>query len=534
MKRFFLFFIFSLFLACDKYSSNDGKNKQSLDSISMYLDKTNNYELPEATALEYLAKTESLVNALPKDTLYFRNKVYVAFMYYNWGKNDKFKAMSYELIDETKKAKDSLYLARAYSYVGDYYADEILMDSAVINYKNAEKVYFGIKDNVGIGKMNVKMASAKFRVRDYLGSEKSAVLALTYIRLANNKLLEYEANNILGLTCIETKNYEKAKDYIQKSYELAKDEKLENLGMFQSKAVSLNNLGLLNSKIGNNKEALKYFNQAIQEPNLEQEYPGLYATVLNNRAKAKLKLDDFYNLPYEFFTALEIRKEYELTPEIVISKINISEYYQKKGIVDSAQHFARDAYKMAKQTNILNLQLEAIDQLSKVEPENQSAFSKEYVKLTDSLLQAERNVSEKFARIEYETDEFKRQKEQLASQNRSIIIFAFFAIFIIILLYVIRDQRSRNKYFRLREEQQKANEEIYSLMLSQQRKLDEVVLKEKQRIGQELHDGVLGRLFGARLNLDSLNRKDDELAIAGRDHYIAELKFIEQDIREIS
>jgi signal transduction histidine kinase len=86
----------------------------------------------------------------------------------------------------------------------------------------------------------------------------------------------------------------------------------------------------------------------------------------------------------------------------------------------------------------------------------------------------------------------------------------------------------------LREEQQKANEEIYSLMLSQQKKLDEVVLKEKQRIGQELHDGVLGRLFGARLNLDSLNRKDDELAIAGRDHYIAELKFIEQDIREIS
>jgi len=189
---------------------------------------------------------------------------------------------------------------------------------------------------------------------------------------------------------------------------------------------------------------------------------------------------------------------------------------------------------MAKQTNIINLQLSAVDQLNTVEPENQSLYSKEYVKLTDSLRQAERKVSEKFARIEYETDEFKRQKEQLAIQNRNIILFALLAVFIVVLLYIIRDQRSRNKFFRLREEQQKANEEIYSLMLSQQKKLDEVVIKEKQRIGQELHDGVLGRLFGARLNLDSLNKKGDELAIAGRDHYISELKFIEQDIREIS
>jgi signal transduction histidine kinase len=84
------------------------------------------------------------------------------------------------------------------------------------------------------------------------------------------------------------------------------------------------------------------------------------------------------------------------------------------------------------------------------------------------------------------------------------------------------------------EAQQKANEEIYNLMLSQQKKLDEVIQKEKQRIAQELHDGVLGRLFGARLNLDSLNKKDDPKAVERRNHYISELKTIEQDIREIS
>jgi signal transduction histidine kinase len=66
------------------------------------------------------------------------------------------------------------------------------------------------------------------------------------------------------------------------------------------------------------------------------------------------------------------------------------------------------------------------------------------------------------------------------------------------------------------------------------RKRRKKIQKEKKRIAQELHDGVLGRLFGARLNLDSLNRFTDEEAIANRFNYLNELKNIEQDIREIS
>jgi signal transduction histidine kinase len=534
LKRFLISFFILLLIACSNFSSNKEATTATQDSIKIYLERANDYAISKHKALEYLSKADYLVKTLPKDSIYFTNKIYVGFIYYNLDKKEEFKKISNELIEDAIQVKDSFYLARAYTYLGEYYAEKLNMDSAVINFQQAEKIYFGLNDNLSIGRLHIKMATAKYQERDFMGSEKSAVLALTHIRLDKNKLLEYEANNILGLTCVKIKDYEKALEYFEKAYAIANSEELKNLGQFQSKAICLNNLGFVNLKSGNYDKALPFFNQAIQEQDLFKEYTSLYATILDNKAKTKLKIGDYSNLPEDFYESLRIREELQLTPEIVSSKINLSEYYQKKGILDSAQYFARDAYKMAKQTNILNLQLDAVDQLSKVEPENQSAYSKEYVKLTDSLLQAERKVSEKFARIEYETDEFKRQKEQLAIQNRNIILFALLAVFIVVLLYIIRDQRSRNKYFRLREEQQKANEEIYSLMLSQQKKLDEVVIKEKQRIGQELHDGVLGRLFGARLNLDSLNKKGDELAIAGRDHYISELKFIEQDIREIS
>jgi signal transduction histidine kinase len=71
-------------------------------------------------------------------------------------------------------------------------------------------------------------------------------------------------------------------------------------------------------------------------------------------------------------------------------------------------------------------------------------------------------------------------------------------------------------------------------MLAQQLKLEEGKQLEKKRFSEELHDGVLGRLFGARLSLDSLNAKNDEDSVEARLKYIEELKSIETEIRQIS
>ena len=56
---------------------------------------------------------------------------------------------------------------------------------------------------------------------------------------------------------------------------------------------------------------------------------------------------------------------------------------------------------------------------------------------------------------------------------------------------------------------------------------------KKKRISQEIHDGVLGRLFGTRLSLDSLNFSEGKDAVKSRMQYISELKTIEEDIRKI-
>lgn len=71
-------------------------------------------------------------------------------------------------------------------------------------------------------------------------------------------------------------------------------------------------------------------------------------------------------------------------------------------------------------------------------------------------------------------------------------------------------------------------------MIDQQDKIEEGRKREKERISLELHDGILGRLFGTRLSLGSLNAKDDAGSKKIREQYINELQSIEEEVRNIS
>ena len=154
--------------------------------------------------------------------------------------------------------------------------------------------------------------------------------------------------------------------------------------------------------------------------------------------------------------------------------------------------------------------------------------------LNDKLIKQERAVRNKFARIQFETAEYISANERLSWEKNLIMIIGSIIILIGSLLYIILDQRSKNIKLKLEKRQQKANEEIYDLMLVQQYKLDEGRRKEKKRISEELHDGVLGKLFGTRLLLSALNDKSDAETIKKREKYINDLQAVEEEVRNVS
>ena len=195
---------------------------------------------------------------------------------------------------------------------------------------------------------------------------------------------------------------------------------------------------------------------------------------------------------------------------------------------------ANEALELADQVENNRDKLETLLLLSKVDKKNSNKYLNEYVHFNDSLYVEERKIRNKFTRIRFETDEYIEETEKLSEQNIFIIVGSVLSLLLLAFAYIVRVQRARNKELIFESEQQKSNEEIVALMRKQQSKLEEGRLKERHRISEDLHDGVLGKIFGTRLGLGFLNVNGDEATIEKHKFYIDELQNIEKEIRTIS
>jgi signal transduction histidine kinase len=287
----------------------------------------------------------------------------------------------------------------------------------------------------------------------------------------------------------------------------------------------------------NYKKALEYHDKLLGDPNLLEEYPEAYASYLNNRAYTlfKANLGDSKKIKSDFLTAFKMLDTLENKERLLYVCNDISEYYLSLNKLDSSYHFAEKAYNIGLDAKFFDDVLKSLKRMSEVKTGVEAkGYLDRYIKLNDSLIDEERAVRNKFARIEFETDQIKAEKDKATKERLIFLLSSVGLLITLLLLYIIITQRAKNKELAFTQQQQAANEEIYNLMLAQQDKIDEGRTQEKKRISEELHDGILGRLFGTRLSLDSLNFQSTDEAVKTRGQYIDELKSIEQEIRKIS
>jgi len=503
------------------------------DSISTYITLIKNNKVSYNQKDKYNQRAYELLQSRKIDSTSLGLLDLVADNFDLLGKRMEFRKLSHELLEKATEIKDTANISKAYKNLGKFHLDSGQNDSSFYYYLKAEKFSRYIGDSLSLGEIYLDMAFIQLYESDFNGSETSASKALPYLDKAPNKKKIYEAYNLIGINSNQLKNFEKALEYHTKALNY-----IENVSVTDKNnlvASSLNNIGYVYQTTGQQEKAIENFNIALKDVSLRSGNPTVYAMLIDNLAYSKFKLNDFSQLPGLFYTSLKLRDSLKQDNSgIILNKIHLSELFAAKKDTLIAQKYAREALDFSRKTRVSSDILASLQQLSTIEHKNAVAYSKEYIKISDSLQQAERKAKDKFARIAFETDEIISQKDKLAEQNRSISYFFIGTFLIGILLFVIRSQKAKNRELVLREAQQKANEDIYNLMISQQASIEESRVKEKKRIAQELHDGVLGRLFGARLNLDSLNRASDEQSIVTRFNYLAELKNIEQDIREIS
>jgi signal transduction histidine kinase/tetratricopeptide (TPR) repeat protein len=534
LKKLYYIFILLLFVVfgCTKNKVVKQTSKTSEDSLSTYLVLANDDHLPIAYKKKYTQKALSIILTQKDDSINKVNLFKVANRYYNMSDWKSYFETSKLILERSKNSNDSVNLAKAYTYLGDYYVEKSISDSAFFCYFKAEKLYLKLNNNYNLAKTLIGKANLQFKESDYFTSEITVFTALRVLKENKASDLLYESYNLLGILYNEREEYDRALEY-HNSALLSIDDKSIPI-VFQYKASSLNNMGYVYLNLKNYKQAKNYFEKGLQQENLFVDKPKLYAMLLDNLAYAKFKLNETDNLPDQFYQALKIRDSLKITSGIISSKSRLSEYYASKKDTFKAVQYAKQALALSRSTNRLRSIMEALKQIEAVDPKNASTYSKEYILINDRLQKAERKMGEKFSRIEFETDEIKVEYINLEGQNKKLLLI--FAAFIIlaILLYTIKLQRVRQRELLFKQQQQQANAEIYNLLINQQNTIEINNIKEKKRVARELHDGVLGRMFGVRINLDGLNKIIDESGVEKRRNYLTELKNIEQDIREIS
>ncbi|MCK7589128.1 sensor histidine kinase [Subsaxibacter sp. CAU 1640] len=538
MSRISFFLLFFFAWNSSICLSQEAKNKSVYDSVIFLRSQGNNKKLNLQDRVKYANRAVSLSIKLKSDTTLLKSRRVLSTALLYSGDYDGFRLQNRKTLLLAEKLSDTLELGQSMHNLGWYYYQKRTQnDSAYFYLTNAIELYDKVDRKSSQVEILQNLSEILQYEKDYLGSEENAIRGLKLLselpKTESNLISTYQLYTNLGIISLELNRYDESIDYHQKALEIAK--KREN--GFLPMLYSINNEAFVHREKGDKQTAQKLYREILEEDNLFNLDPTFYALVSDNLAYTQfLNGDkDYDKLEKIFRRAYKIADSLEDPITKLATTIDIAHFYKAQSKIDSSLHYAKETYDLAKLTSENDMLLESLLLLSELKPgEEGKKYLNEHIKLSDSLLQNERGFRNKSARVQFETDQIEQENERIATQRFWLLIVSIVLLVTLFLLYIIISQRTKNKELQFEKDQQQANEEIYNLMLSQQDKVDEARAQEKKRISEEIHDGVLGRLFGTRLSLDTFNFKDGPEAAKTRLQYINDLKDIEQDIRKIS
>ena len=533
MKQLLFLFLFLIVT-----SKSFSQSKKQLDSINKYYTLSENVDLDLDKRLKYALNSLKFAKKIDIDSINLRVQRNLSLIYFFDERYKKYVSLNRENYHLALKLNDTVALTVASSNLGSYYSYNQQNDSAYFFYSKALE-YYGPKEiSQNKAEALYYLADIQQLGRAYIGAEEDAfkaIMILNRLPKTEDRLdLYWSLYNLLAINSEKLIDYDKALEYYEKSITYAKE--MDN--GFINEVFSTNNKANIFRLIGDYPKAIELFNELLP---LKKEYndkdPTFYPAIITNIAKTQFESGnyDYDSVEKSFEKAYKTAKELddEFTKMAVSSEL--AKFYLKYNKKDLVIKYGNEALTISNKISNNEYKMDVLLTLSDVyDSDKGKLLLREHIRISDSLEIETRAVGNKFARVKYESDQLEAQNEQISKENLYLAILSIGLLFSVILIYVVISQRTKNRKLRLEQVQQKANEDIYNLMLGQQDKVDEARAKEKTRMSKELHDGVLGRLFGTRLSLDSINFNEGKEAVMARANYISQLKTVEDDIRKIS
>ena len=503
------------------------------DSVFILIEQGKNSTIPKEERVSLLEKAHTAASNSTNDTLKLKYFSALSLAYLNLKDSLLFRTMNSESIVYAKIVNDHKTHAEAHWDLGTFFRNNVLQDSAYYHFREAHLLYEVLGDNLFSGRMLYNMADSQVNVKDYTGAEVNVFKAIELLKpIEANKYL-YNCYNLLGSISKELKEYDRAIGYFNTAAEYLN--KLSDQEINYQEFSSLqNNLGNVFKEQKMYLRAIPYYQNALKADSLIIDSPKDYAIYLDNLASSRLKTGDTLGAKGQLLEALAIRKEENELAGIAKSYFSLAEYYMFQSDTLNALANARLAEQFAIESSNNKRLFETLGILVQLDKENRVKHSLDYIQLQDKLIQEERQARDKFARISFETAEVSEENQILTRKKQIWTGIALTVFTLGLAVYIIISQRVKNQALRFQQQQQASNQEIFDLMLSQKQKIEETKKLEQKRISEELHDGVLGKMLGARMVLTGLNKRNNEEAIQERAIAISALKDVEGEVRAIS
>ena len=296
---------------------------------------------------------------------------------------------SHQLKNKAVFLRDTSFLAKSHNKLGLYYSKSNQPIEAFENFNESKKYYISLKDSTQAGKMALNQSLIQKNLSDYLGSEKTAITALNYLKTPEDKKFIASAYNVLATNSKNQNNYKEAIYW----YEKAIKETENSYDTFLFK----NNLALTYLD-------LKEYNKAID---LLTELSKNYAkdTGLNDNLIYAMWLENSsFNPTTGLLRNLDIHLNQNNIYGSIDSYILLAKYNRDKDYTKTVS-YALKALESSRKIKNIEGELTALRFLIDIKYfEKEYDFVENYLKITDSINSASLKAKNQFAKIKYDTD----------------------------------------------------------------------------------------------------------------------------------
>lgn len=296
------------------------------------------------------------------------------------------------------------------------FLDEEKIDSAFLYFDKAKNIFLENRDSLGVAKCLVNMAITLTDEGDYFGGQETALEALRFLDVNNEKHYSYLSSDLnnLGISTYQLKDYEKAIYFYELAIKYSRDS--------SASKIYLNNIARAYQDQKEYSKAISLYKRVLKE---EKKNSSSYARTLTNYAQAMWLSNPNYDPLVQYAEAYYIRAAMKDLWGLNSSYARLSDYYEKNNR-DSSLYYAHKQYTVAKQINSGDDQIKALERLIKVvRSDSVTFYFNQYKLINDSIQQARAAAKNQFALIRYEVeknkaDNLRLEKENSEKQNRLV------------------------------------------------------------------------------------------------------------------